>query len=96
MLNATHMTSGIWGSPLPRGVPTSSPWGSPLTEQHEPLSQFVEVKSILPDVELAGRLISDTISRDDRGDGKGDLLDALESARMSSLLFTSPPPEVNL
>lgn len=52
-----------------------------------------EAEVAVTEVEAAGRLISDTITRDFRA-SSGDLLDALDSARFSSHPYSNPPKEV--
>ena len=50
-----------------------------------------EDETIGPDVAAAGRLITETISRDL---ATPDLYDALEASRYSSTPYSSPPKEV--
>jgi hypothetical protein len=53
-----------------------------------------EDEDVVADIEVAGRLLTDTINKDSRFAFR-DLQDALESARHSSHRYTIPPKEVN-
>jgi len=53
----------------------------------------VEDEVVLADIEAAGRLLTDSIARDSRF-ASCDLQDALDAARFSSHLYSTPPKEV--
>lgn len=54
----------------------------------------MEGEAVGADVEAAGRLLSDTISRDLRF-ASGDLVDTLDAARFASHPYSSPQKEVS-
>ena len=89
--------SSLWGSAArEQPMSPSSPWGgSAVYNQDGPPRRWLEATGILQDVEVAGRLLSDTLSRDERGLGC-DLYDALDAGRLTNIRFTSPPREVRL
>lgn len=51
-------------------------------------------EDVVADIEVAGRLLTDTINKDSRFAFR-DLQEALESARHSSHRYAIPPKEVN-
>lgn len=53
----------------------------------------LEDEVVLADIEVAGRLLTDSIARDSRF-ASCDLQDALDAARFSSHPYSSPPKEV--
>ena len=55
----------------------------------------LEDEVVLADIEVAGRLLTDSIARDSRF-ASCDLQDALDAARFSSHPYSTPPKEVRL
>ena len=53
-----------------------------------------EEEVVLADIEVAGRLLTDSIARDSRF-ASCDLQDALDAARFSSHPYSTPPKEVH-
>eukprot|EP00897_Mesotaenium_endlicherianum_P003492 jgi/Mesen1/3170/ME000184S02232 len=86
------MGSPLWASP---GNATTaspgSPWGQIVYSQNGQAEGWAEGTGVLADVEAAGRLLSDTLGRDERGGVGTDLMDALDASRMAGLQYTSNP-----
>jgi hypothetical protein len=55
----------------------------------------LEDEVVLADIEVAGRLLTDSIARDSRF-ALYDLQDVVDAARFSSHLYSTPPKEVRL
>jgi hypothetical protein len=79
-----------WQSPA--GM--ASPWGNMVAGPEGKLRSFLEADGVLQDVEIAGRAVSETITRDLQATGV-DLADALDPARVPPNPYSTQPRDVS-